>query len=288
MQNYYSFMVRRFLRIYPAYLVCLLTLVACAKTDPGQFFSHLFLMQFANNRLFGGINYPFWSLGVEFWFYALLPLIMKAIGQSKAKLIYFLVFSIMVSLFWEGIGGILRSHEHFDLNYNWSARLFLLTALPTFALGIYKSKECSDGLLIRWGINAGCVIAICDVVARCLPNNMHVLVRLHSYSHFIFQGGFGFFVYGCLSYKLLGATNLKIFKWIRALLQKVGQFSYSLYLWHVPILYFILNHLGSGFGSTFLAIFLAFSVAKISYLLIEHPCLNFAKRHFSGLQTKTI
>lgn len=278
--RYKNFIIKRFFRIYPAYFICLLILQLFYNYDFNQFFSHLLLLHFMNARLFGGIDYPFWSLGIEFWFYALLPFILLV--QRKTKVNYLIIFSFFIGLAWESLAGLARIHFHFDQNYNWSSRFFLITSLPAFALGISGALQKSFGKLVDKIILLGALIAIIDIFVGALPECVRVIAILHSISNFAFKGSLGFLVYGCLSLFLIRKVPKpnKIMDVVIGIFSKIGRFSFSLYLWHVPIFLFISKNYGTSFRFQVLSIFAASIFGYVSYYLIEKPMLIFSTNKF--------
>ncbi len=72
-KNYWRYIEKRFLRIYPAYIVSLVILYMFSEYDLVQLITHVFLVQTISAKTFGGINYAYWSLSVEFIIYFFLP-----------------------------------------------------------------------------------------------------------------------------------------------------------------------------------------------------------------------
>ena len=88
------FFVRRFFRIYPAYLVCVLafffippwnSMVGWSLGGAAQLASHLLLVQNISSRSLFGINPSFWSIAVEVQLYALYPVLLAMISRFGWK-----------------------------------------------------------------------------------------------------------------------------------------------------------------------------------------------------------
>lgn len=90
-KDWRSFWIRRFWRIYPAYIaatvMAMLFLTTNSRTDfdksPiwNQLVAHMFLVHNFNQRTFMGINASFWTLAVEAQLYLLYPLLLMIVGR---------------------------------------------------------------------------------------------------------------------------------------------------------------------------------------------------------------
>jgi len=286
--NYRKFMTRRFFRIYPAYLLTLIYLTLFTNVDGANFVSHLFLVQFINNRLFGGINYPFWSLGIEFWFYALIPLLVWYVNSKILNKLF--LFAVFASLLWEALGSFCRTHFGFDARYDWSSRLFILTSITPLLLGVVLGKNSHVSSKVKLMINTLSIIAICDVCLSFTPAHEGLLNNIHKLSSFAFRGSFGFLVYGCLGAKLILLSWAPTKNWDRILERlfiKLGHISFSVYLWHVPVLNYCNHRFGYGLGSLALAIVSILIISNISYVIVERPFIQLGRKITSSRALKS-
>lgn len=83
-----EFFIRRFFRIYPPYLlaVCLFAFVPFVRIDPhvemGQFISHALLVHNFSPQWVFGVNPSFWSIGVEAQLYLLFPVLLLIAARA--------------------------------------------------------------------------------------------------------------------------------------------------------------------------------------------------------------
>jgi peptidoglycan/LPS O-acetylase OafA/YrhL len=108
-----DFFIRRLFRIYPAYLLALLffsfvyppTRIHIGTGDGNfQFFSHLFLVHNFSKLSFFGINPAFWSIAVEVQLYCIYPLFLilrKNFKIAKATLVVFIFQLSYAQLNWD-------------------------------------------------------------------------------------------------------------------------------------------------------------------------------------------
>ncbi len=90
-QRWGGFFVRRFFRIYPAYLLALAFSLAILATNPGldcysrefwtQLLSHVFLVHNYDPATIYGANAALWSLAVEAQLYLIYPLLLVLVGR---------------------------------------------------------------------------------------------------------------------------------------------------------------------------------------------------------------
>jgi peptidoglycan/LPS O-acetylase OafA/YrhL len=88
--NTTDFLIRRWFRIYPPYLVALIFFAFLfphsrvdlhTKYGIAEFFSHLFLLHNLDPRSVHGINVAWWSIAVEFQLYLLYPLLLAGVRR---------------------------------------------------------------------------------------------------------------------------------------------------------------------------------------------------------------
>lgn len=309
----------RFLRIYPAYVVILL--VACVildaayrygspqtspvdnlgrLTDPGTLIANLFLVQtYIPGTISTGIG-PAWSLSAEVAFYVLLPLLAAA-SMLMARKIRPTLAVWVAPLVLFGVG-----------------------MMTTVALAIYRRgmtpDESTDS---AWGQNWSSVISrsvlaqadlfaygMVAAVVVCLLRQKQLSVTKGWVKMSLMLGaGLVAFVavagpldalatkgVGVASAMLLLAVVLPssqedrqgnrlaaVLEW--APLRYLGLISYSFYLWHNPILWWLKDR-GMLFGSSTLEVLLnvllvlgvTIILSTVTYLLVERPAMRMKAR----------
>ena len=98
-----DFYIKRFLSLYPLYLICLLAILLSQydhNSDKDYLFFHIFGLQpFLLESSWFTLNGPGWSLGVEFFLYLLFPIIIKPmtkIKRVKTCLAVLIIFEIII------------------------------------------------------------------------------------------------------------------------------------------------------------------------------------------------
>lgn len=297
---------RRALRILPAYWVCLFIMVALkyfvrhAPLSPGDVAAHILLIHDSFPQFNRDYNGPFWTMAVEAQFYLLLPLlallVARICGGRRSP--------------WRIAGGIgLLIAGALTLRL---ADSIILASLPTNAAltdspaGIFvlATMGMQGKYLEVFAVGMLCALLyVLTIERRALPSE-----RLRSLGLFALIGagvcmavaiphvelagltvtpgaqwGADVIIYPLLVGLGFGGLTLAILwgaHWIRYLFEVspvriVGLFSYSLYLWHLPII-----HGDVPFVDRIplaLAIGAAFLVAYLSYQFIERPFLT--RRH---------
>jgi peptidoglycan/LPS O-acetylase OafA/YrhL len=273
-KNYLRYISKRLLRIYPAYLLSLLFLTIPNGPSLRDFLQHFFLVHSLDFRTFGSINYPYWSLSVEFLMYLIIPLLIWKTKDSNR--ITFLASLIGISLSWQIFGYIARQTTGFDPRNELSATLYLITALPAFAVGVYRQEIGKSGLGSKLAKTCS-MLAIADLIMSFV--RIFYDLQFWNPINQMMHGSTGYLAYGCLALYLSNAlckseVKLKI-------LVPISKISYSIYLWHLPILIFCMKEFGSHVLSLVIALFLTYIVSMLSFHFIERPFIIYSARKIS-------
>jgi peptidoglycan/LPS O-acetylase OafA/YrhL len=314
------FYMRRVLRIFPAYYVSLFLLVLFSKPfllQPHNWKALLpfltFTMGYSNSAL---INGPYWTLAVEFQYYLLLPLIALGIaGLTRLvrpeKRLWVVVGSLIAMIIW-GIGT------------RWWGATF--TVVPHALLNKVLIIVYGDHSKFLEDFAVGMLLAVCSIaltnapqkerylrtMQRLVPGFLLLGVLLYAFSAmrdysmtWVYAWPFAprlfqiwpwtnectfALSYGC-------AVLAVLFSQPRGLLRRfcewtplrwIGLISYSLYIWHEPLLRVIqaklgpalthLNHvLAIGLCAGFvLSVSVCFCF--FAYLLVEKPGMQLSER----------
>ena len=305
-KKYSEFFVRRFFRIYPAYLAALLLFAfllpsttlnfsgALANESWKQLISHLLLVHNIWAGTYMGINPSFWSLAVEVQLYLLYPALLLLVDRFEWNRTL-IVLGITESVIHIAKTAIVL-HTVFAANIVGTGG-FALSNAQLFIYGLGRSPL---AFWFSWALGAA-------VAEHYLQNKIHPLARV---SPMIWVGGivvcflvrplFEFmFMMACLLTATVLSRRLadsakratdgrrwKFFGWI-------GVCSYSLYLFHEPILFAVPQGWVTPYGTLARLLFLGLIglavllLSALSYLAIEAPCVKLGKQLIRILKTQT-
>jgi peptidoglycan/LPS O-acetylase OafA/YrhL len=318
------FYQRRALRILPAYWVCLAILVLVqlpsylSRAGVKDVLVHLTLIHNLFPIFNQAIEGPFWTLAVEAQFYLLLPLIAWGIARvtgktrSRRRVVLSLLGLMAIALLLrEGVAVAngFRAHLH-----GWSASLLdatLVTVngtlgryLEVFAVGmlcsvLYVTVRRDDsrrkGVQIAgWLLFIGALAVSFALGQRVNLRHEQVLSIFYQFMRptdveeiggpFLIGIGYGMLVLGVL----FGGRALRAC-FEAPPLRFIGLISYSLYLWHLPILLGAIAYfpalsplaLKVDVGLAGAAV-VAVVIAYVSYMVVEQPFLR--RRHAASLK----
>jgi peptidoglycan/LPS O-acetylase OafA/YrhL len=283
-----NFYFRRLLRLYPVIVASMGVCVAFAIYH-GQSFDLIeiqsvffyFTNYLVSSRELSPVPYTlpiasFWSLSVEEHFYLVFPAIFcllkgrpRRIAQLAALtcLACLLLRCIYLTLWPEWIGTLAtywRSETRFD----------------AIAFGVLLAALCEAKLgrkLIAVMIKPPIVITAATV-----------LLLSFAYRNAFYQGTIRFTIQSAALFPLIACVVLSdTFSFANRILNLplmiwIGKLSYSLYVWHIPVIFLLV-----GLVSTYVpqalqgfALFaLSFVVAALSYYLVETPMMRLRKRY---------
>jgi peptidoglycan/LPS O-acetylase OafA/YrhL len=294
-----TFLRRRALRILPAYwLVIVLTLglLSLRPASWGDWTSYLLLVQIYNHHNVDSSLSQMWTLSTELSFYLILPLIVLLVRRiclhrnwpARENVLLSLPFGMALLAFsWR-----MATSAHPALWY--PGLLWLPAQLDWFALGMLLATLT---LPLESGLAAK-VRAICQAWASevwtCLaigiglfllatlplagPRSLLVPTVLQSETKHFLYGGAAFFM--ILPIVLSSATALhRVLS--QPLLARLGEISYGVYLWHLPLLILIQRRWLDIplFRGRFIELYAltaasATVLAAVSYYLFERPILR--------------
>ena len=301
-----QFYRRRALRILPAYLVCLAIMVAVkyyarhVPFSPGDVAAHIVLIHDSFPQFNRDYNGPFWTMAVEAQFYLLLPLMALIVAcicgnrrspwRIASGITLLIAGALTLRLADTVVIGSLTTN---DSLINSPGGIFVLATmgmqgkyLEVFAVGMLcalfyvltverhmlSAKRVRQlGLIALVGAIACIALAIphVDIAGLMVVPGAQWGADVVGYPLLVGLG-FGGLVLGIL----WGG------QWIRYLfeaapIRTIGLFSYSLYLWHLPIIH---GNVPIFAGIPLIvAIGIAFLVAYLSYQFVERPFLK--RRH---------
>lgn len=284
--NYRRYAINRAVRILPLYYAVVVVLLLLQEHGGsfGQWWRFaLFAENFSTNTV-QAVDGPMWSLVIEVHFYLLLPLLAWGIARvargSARRAVAILGALAIASILVHHYGDSYPYPAHLLWNSSLPATFFFF--VPGMALALLLAEPGSRSLLRR-------------VPARLARVELWLLAALPFWGFAAFQSTLtaevcvavgAFLVLGACVAPLAGRRLLGVLEWKP--LAALGVASYSLYLWHVPLLNWLLGRDRAWFGGVpspalFLLEGLAVCVpvALVSYALIESPFLRLRRRWFA-------
>lgn len=275
-----SFYVKRFKRIAPAYFFMLLAVAIAGyfiylPSDTESLSSALLhAALFLSNVLFADGPAYFgtqahenpllhtWSLAIEVQFYILIPLLLLWVSRKTLPyVVALLIIGLVAYSSWQ----IYTNHLHSAMYFSLPARI------PEFLLGTLFSliplKDRMPGVLRTIAALIGLVGILASALLLTADSDFPGLLA----------------VIPCISIGLIlisGKNSITALLSLKPAVQ-VGAWSYSLYLWHWPIMAFMRYNMVD-FGKTeYILITMAtFALAYLSFTWVEQPFKSFDLRKF--------
>lgn len=243
----WNFAVARFARVYPVYALVLCYLILVQKANRGDlhgwWLHALALQPWSSSRtMIGSFNGPGWSIGVEFFFYALFPFFIFGIVPSLKSVRTSVAFAAGVAL-WMLVISLVLHHRELDTstaigsNFPESAYRVIyflpILRLGDFLLGLAVAHVFLFARRRRLEGSAG-TLAVAAAIAV-----VAVIAAMMLSSSLYFSAG-SFDVYyavptAVLLYLLAAGPNVGV-GWVLSLplIVALGEASYAFYLVHVP------------------------------------------------------
>lgn len=273
-----EFLVRRFARIYPLYIVAwLVTAAGILAVDADElnilgFLLGVVLLQawVPDVDIFQAVNTPGWSLSAEAFFYLAFPLLVLRV-RVVAKYVSPLIFAVV------GLGAAYSISPWYSV---WFAYYSPIWGLVYFIIGMCLANAFRNGRFAGVDLTVASVGFVCLFlgVAICLPGAEKGLVEA-----LLLVPTVGV-ILGAANRDLQGGGGV----WSRGRVVRLGVWSYAVYLVHWPLLGVLEIAVGRGLGNAelfvVLFIFLAVvtAVAAMAHVLVEAPAERYLRRRFLG------
>jgi len=243
-QRWGSFFIRRFFRIYPAYLAalifCVLLIMSYSRLtihNPGfgrQLSTHLFLIHNCHPSTFTGINGAFWSLAIEAQLYLLYPALLMLV--SKLGWRRTMVILAGCELLIRGMDGLIQTVGAANTVGGHISWLFARSPLGSWfswALGAFIA----DAFLKNQPLP---FIKTSPIGWLALAIISYFVKPLDSFQFLLFS-----VLTAVFASKLLSRAEPKIKapSFSLEILRKIGLWSYSIYLLHLPLLQMYYNEM---------------------------------------------
>ena len=218
-----------------------------------------------------------WSLSIEEQFYICFPLFLFFI--YKRKPVFILICLFLLSFILANNGGILKKTFPFYDDFS-------LIKLPSNSFYLLPTRI--------WELLAGSIIAIIKLKENTFGKNIkfkrNTLYTLYTFGYLLIFLSFIFFsdkIYHPSIFTLIPIIGISIILFFgieiqnqsildkilnNNIIRNVGLISYSLYLWHLPVLYFYIDYFGPKkfqIYETFFLIAFSFFLSILSYNFIE-------------------
>lgn len=291
---YTVFIVRRIFRIYPLSLFTICLVIAFhipsvpwlagaigGSIWPGWpgLFSNFFLIQ--NITGSASVLCVLWSLPYEVQMYAFLPLLYILIRRFPSLR--------AIALIW--LGTVVVAGLEYIVRSKMDSDSLLLRYFPCFLAGVLAWRLLETGRRRLPG-----ALWVLVVVALVMLYRLEDIVRVygidwHGLLHGTFRNDHKIWLPPSLDlvrdWAFCAVTGLAIpffadvkGVWLNASTRTIAQYSYGVYLCHVPMLWvcFSLLHFGNVFVSAILTVLLTALVSFVLYHVIEHPAIRFGKQ----------
>lgn len=286
-----NFFIRRYFRIAPMYYLGICYYLFQDGFGPRYWLgdaTHISSLNIISNFTFlHGLN-PYWitslvpggwSIAIEMSFYLMIPFLFKRIKDMRQAIRFlFLTLLLRATLFI-----VLNRFPLIEFNRLWSEYLFLYlpSQLPIFALGILMyfmvfGSEKNQVLSSPYLLSIFCLFLIDLFTGTSLFFPKHILF------------GFGFLGLGIGLSKIHNKVILNPF------IRYVGKVSYSMYLIHFAVLFWLtqmnfINYVSNGllnYSFRFLVVItLSLVLSTISYKLLEIPFQRLGSRLILRLES---
>jgi peptidoglycan/LPS O-acetylase OafA/YrhL len=270
--NYKIFLIRRWYRTIPLYILSLLlTSIILGQFLSFDFFKYLFFVQ---NFFEIVVNIDYfsisWSLSVEEWFYIIFPIFLyiflKFLKINNYKTIIYVSIIFMIIIF------LLRFININDEEWGSNIRRTVLYRLDSIVFGFilffYKDKIIDKFMNKVWLFVS--IIFISIIIHNILIiNSSQNLILFKIIFHYLIG------LWGSLVVLFFYITDKKIKK--RSLIQInlfLGRISYSIYLFHLMIIYIISLFNVSIIHTIVLFLLIQISISSLLYYYFEEPILK--------------
>ena len=270
------FLFKRVLRIYPAYLVSLTISSIYLNASGFDFLVHFFNAHNLFNGFNRSINVVYWTLAVEFQWYIVAPLIIMLFINNNFKvqaflLLVFILLSIGMRFYF--------FNEYLNNKYSlsgivWIGNDQLYIHLYNFLLGVIL-YHCRN---IKIKVHLSLVFLLVAVLFLIGYVESDLVDGIKNYHEQATQYRLllAYVAILILAFVVFIFLNVELSRIPYRVISFVSLVSYSLYLYHLPILDFIKAYNLAWY--VYLPVFLLSSIliAGISYYAIEAPFLKYS------------
>ena len=286
------FMIRRLARICPLYFLTCIIFIVFVRPQilllPGLSFHLITHLLFIHNWFYvthGSINGPNWSVAVEMQFYMLIFLFWRFFSKVKVKSL--MVIALFSSLVTRTIVYFLAQFYHKPPFWEFIYAAQVPGMLDEFAMGMVLAKMVFKDFYflqrLRKTSNYMLLFLFTGFFVFCIQ---FIYWKFAQYWNFWFMAilwrpalGYSFFLI-LLWAVLIPATNKTLSNIIYRIFFYLGEISYGIYLWQLPII-LSLKRAGIKNPHKFLFLTLLFVVvfSVLSWEFLEKPLIKIARKY---------
>ena len=263
--NLKVFYIRRLLRTIPLYVVALIFYTAISNNFNLDFFKFLiFIQKIIPNFVESNYFMVAWSLSIEEFFYLLFPIYLIFYKKTSALrlVIYFIVFLTLVKILF---------YDNLSAEFLRTGTLLRLDSIALgFLLSIFFSRVINYKKIISF-LSFLLIIAFINFKSYFFNNeSLNTLCFI--------------FLAQLLSITLVVSfCNLEILinksKLIKGLCSIIANQTYSVYLFHLIIMHFLIMSTSSYINNLFTYLFLLFIISFITFKYFERPILSLRPKY---------
>jgi peptidoglycan/LPS O-acetylase OafA/YrhL len=277
---WFTYIKRRFFRVFPLFIIVLMTSYMFSDLFKIQYFVHLTFSELVGHIFLVLGKNIFWTIPVEFKWYLILPFVILCDYFILKKNLTIVLVVMIIFLYISNM--FLWPPDQFNLN-----TVEVGPYVPIFITGSFAAiiQKRISNVFPRWSCAMRVTFDLISVVILIL-----IIILIPSFTSILFESDIKpdylhreYLFFGFL-WSLLIVCQINGKGWFSRFLsfpffRFLGIISFSLYLWHTPIVRLVNAHISINSAMSVLAIFLFSIIVSVgSYLLIERPFIEFAKK----------
>lgn len=288
-----KYYIRRVLRVFPAYYAQLFCLLLAAyfwgngwPLSLTEFVLHLLMFLRVEPWFINPLEGVWWTLPTEFSFYLVLPLF--ALLCKRIGIVWGVILAIMLTVLFrymlyqtvanQGTGMIIAKTERFPGHFS----LFVIGMGTSYLFYRLKKMHYTVNQFYLSLILAIGLFGIYFAANRLSYWAVNGQYFSGHYSYFVWNSANAIFL-ACVIF--VAANQYWLCRWLLAnrLCLFLGTISYSIYLWHFPVMRFAKQHLFiEGYTNNMQHLFISFPlviiVSAISYQFVEAPAMRWGSK----------
>ncbi|WP_438348931.1 acyltransferase family protein [Paenibacillus sp. FA6] len=280
-RKWMNYIIRRIMRILPMYYLVIFLDFYYFKAqiliqDKQELLDHLFFIKGTG---------VYWSVPVELKFYIILPVfVVGFILCSKNKLAMLSLLSIILGLFISN-GVLAYSDSSLETLFIHRYVVSFIAGILTSYFYVYSEKR-NLQLLKKSTFEIIAVICILIMITQ-IPSILYFFQGGHHFNYasmnwqqyYKYRHLLAIICLSIMTYSYLNGTGFIKSIFSIKLLKSCGELSFSMYLLHMPVLYFVVSHFqGTSLSiKTSLIFIITYLISFMTYHIIEKPIMDLTK-----------